>query len=81
MSRMHRSWSVSSSTKALDADNARYIASRMAQHAQSLATGTGSLPTDSPGPYFQSYERRQTPEGMPGDICICQWAHLMLYRV
>ena len=70
MSRMHRSRSVSSSTEALDSDHARYIASRIAQHAWSLAAGTRSLPTDSPGPYFQPHERGQTPEGMPGDMSL-----------
>ena len=68
MSRMHRSRSVSSSTEALDSDHARYINSRIAKHAQTLATGTRSLPTDSPDPYFQPQERGQTPKGMPGDM-------------
>ena len=70
MGRLHRSWSVSSSTEALDSDNARYITSRIAQHTWSLATGTRSSPTDSPVPYFQPilHERGQTPEGMPGDM-------------
>ena len=70
MGRLHRSWSVSSSTEALDSDNVRYITSRKAHHAQSLATSTRSLPTDSPGPYFQPilHERGQTPEGKPGDM-------------
>ena len=70
MGRLHRSRSVSSSTEALDSDNARYITSWIAQHAQSLATSTRSLPTDSPGPYFQPilHERGQTLEGMPGDM-------------
>ena len=42
----------------------------IAQHAWSLATGTRSLPPDSPGPYFQllPHERGQTLEGMPGDM-------------
>ena len=52
-SQMNRSRSVSSSTEALDSDHARYITSRIAQHARSLATGTRSLPTDLPVPYFQ----------------------------
>ena len=67
---LHRPRSVFSSTGALDYDNARYITTRIAQHAWSLATGTRSLPTDSPGPYFQPilHERGQTPEGMPGDM-------------
>ena len=68
MSRMHRSRSVSSSTNSLVSDHARYITSRIAQHAQSLATDTRSLSTDSPGPYFQPQERGQTPKGMPGDM-------------
>ena len=70
MGRLHRSRSVSCSTEALDSDNVRYITGRIAQHAWSLATGTRSLPTDSPGPYFQPilHERGQTPEGLPGDM-------------
>ena len=70
MSRMYRSRSVSSSTEALDSDHVRYITSRIAQHTQSLATGTRSLPTDSPDPYFQPilHERGKTPKGMPGDM-------------
>ena len=68
MSRMHRSRPVSSSTEALDSDHVRYITSRISQHAQSLATGTRSLPTDSSGPYFQPHEIGQTPEGTPGDM-------------
>ena len=69
MRRMHRSRSVSS-TEAFNSDHARYITSRIAQHAQSVATGTRSLPTDSPGPYHQPilHERGQIPEGMPGDM-------------
>ena len=70
MNRRHRSRSVSSSTEALDSDHARYITSRIVQHAQSLAMGTRSIPTDSPGPYFQSIlpERGPTPEGVPSDM-------------
>ena len=70
ISRMHRSRSASSSTEALDSHHARYITSRIAQHAWSLATGTRPLPTDSPDPYFQPilHERGQTPKGMPGDM-------------
>ena len=49
-SQINRSRSVSSSTEALDSDHARYITSRIAQHARSLATGTRSLPTNSPVP-------------------------------
>ena len=51
-SQMNRSRSVSSSTEALDSDHARYITSRIVQHAGSSATGSRSLPIDSPGPYF-----------------------------
>ena len=53
----NRSKSVSSSTEALESDHARYITRRIAQHARSMATGTRSLPTDSPVPYFQLIER------------------------
>ena len=76
MSGMHRSRSVSCPVEVLD--RARYITSRITQNALSLATGTRSLPTDSPGPYFQAIpcERGQIPEGMPGDMD-CQWVHHM----
>ena len=68
--RLHRSRSVSSSTEALDSDHARCITSRIAQHAESLATSTRSLPTDSPGPYFPPvlHKSGQTLECMPGDM-------------
>ena len=49
-------------------DHARYITSRIAQHAGSMATGTRSLPTDSPVPYFQPLERGHVSEGVPSDI-------------
>ena len=69
-SQMNRSRSVSSSTEALDSDHARYITSRIVQHTGSLATGTRSLPTDSPVPYFQQVpqERGQVSEGVPSDM-------------
>ena len=51
-SHRNRSRSVSSSTEALDSDHARYITCRITQHARSMATGTRSLPTESPVPYF-----------------------------
>ena len=54
--------------EALDSDHARYITSRIAQHARSMATGTRSLPTDSPVPYFQQLERGHVSEGVPSDI-------------
>ena len=60
--------SVSSSTETLDSDHARYITSRITQHARSMATGTRSLHTDSPVPYFQPIERRHVSEGVPSDI-------------
>ena len=60
--------SVSSSTEALDSDYARYITNRIAQHARSMATGTRSLPTDSPVPYIQPIERGCVSEGIPSDI-------------
>ena len=64
----NRSRSVSSSTEALDSDHARYITSRITQHARSMATGTRSLPTDSPVPYFQPLERGHVSEGVPSDV-------------
>ena len=60
--------SFSSSTEALDSDHARYITSEIAQHARSMATGTRSLPTDSPVLYFQPIERGHVSEGGLGDI-------------
>ena len=62
-SQRNGSRSVSSSTEALDSDHARYITRRIAQHARSMATGTRSLPTDSPVPYFQPIEREHMSEG------------------
>ena len=64
----NRSRSVSSSTEALDSDHARYITNRIGQHARSMATGTSSLPTDSPVPYFQPIERQHVSEGISSDI-------------
>ena len=52
-SQMNRSSSVSSSMEVLDSDYARYITSRIVQHTRPMATGTRSLPTNSPVPYFQ----------------------------
>ena len=68
MSQRNRSRSVSSSTEALDSDHARYITSRITQHARSMAAGTRSLPTDSLVPYFQPFERGHVSEGVPSDI-------------
>ena len=67
-SQRNRSRSVSSSTEALDSDHARYITSRITQHARSMAAGTRSLPTDSPVPYFRPLERGHVSEGVTSDI-------------
>ena len=67
-SQRDRSRSVSSSTEALDSDHARYITHWIAQHARSMATGTRSLPTDSPVPYFQPIERGPMSEGRLSDM-------------
>ena len=67
-SQRNRSRSISSSTEALESDHARYITSRIAQHARSMATGTRSLPTDSPVPYFQPIERGHMSEGRLSDL-------------
>ena len=67
-SQRNRPRSVSSSTEALDSDQARYITHRIAQHARSMATGTRSLPTDSPIPCFQPMERGHMSEGRLSDM-------------
>ena len=59
----NRSRSISSSTEALESDQARYVTRRIVQHARSMATGTQSLPTNSPVPYFQPNERGYMSEG------------------
>ena len=59
----NRSRSVSSSTEALESDHARYVMRKIVQHARSMATGTQSLPTDLPVPYFQPIERGYMSEG------------------
>ena len=59
----NRSRSVSSSTEASDSDHARFITSRIAQHARAMAASTRSLPTNSPVPYFQPIERGHMSEG------------------
>ena len=63
--RTHRnkSRSVSSSTESLESDHARYVTRKIVQHARSVATGTWSLPTNSPVPYFQPIERGYMSEG------------------
>ena len=70
----NRSISVSSSTEALDLDHARYITSRITQLARSMATGTRSLPSDSPVPYFQPLERGPVSVGVPSDIDVLEGA-------
>ena len=67
-SQRNRSRSVSSSTEALDSDHARFITCRIAQHVRSMATGTRSLPTNSPFPYFQPIERGHMSEGRLSDV-------------
>ena len=67
-SQRNRSRSVSSSTEALESDHARYITCRIAQHARSMATGTRSLPTNSPVPYFQPIERGPMSEGRHNEL-------------
>ena len=67
-SQKNRSRLVSSSTEALDSDHARYMTCRIAQHARSMATGTRSLPTNSPVPYFQPIERGHMSESRLSDI-------------
>ena len=59
----NRSRSISSSIEVLESDQARCVTRRIAQHARSMATGTRSLPTDSPIPYFQPIERGYMSEG------------------
>ena len=63
----NRSRSVSSSTEALDSDHARFVTCRIAQHARSMATSTRSLPTNSPVPYYQPFERGPMSEGRLGN--------------
>ena len=67
-SQRNRSRSISSSTEALESDHTRYITSRIAQHARSMAIGTRSLPTNSPVPYFQPIERGHMWEGRLSDL-------------
>ena len=64
----NRPTSVSSSTEALESDHARYVTRRIVRHARSMATGTRSLPTDSPVPNFQSIERGYLSKGSQEDV-------------
>ena len=59
----NRSRLVSSSTEALDSDHARFVTQRIAQHVRSMATGTRLLPTSSPVPCYQPFERGPMSEG------------------
>ena len=53
--RTHRNKSrFVSSTEALESDHARYVTRKIA-HVRSMTTGTRSLPTNSPVPYFPTY--------------------------
>ena len=79
MSQRNRSRSVSSSTEALDSDHARYITSRITQHARSNATGTRSLPTYSSVPYFQPLERGHVSEGVPSDPTVQIQMYFLTY--
>ena len=54
--------SVSSSTEALDSDQARFVTKRIFQHARSMTTGTRSLPTNSLVPYIQPTDREYRSE-------------------
>ena len=63
----NRSRSVSSSTEALDSDHTRFVTQKIAQHARSMATSTRSLPTNSPVPYYQPFERGPMLEGRLSD--------------
>ena len=58
----NRPQSVSSSMEALESYHARFVTRMIAQHAESMATHTRSLPTDFPLP-FQLIERRHMSEG------------------
>ena len=59
-SQRNRSRSVSSSTEALDSDHARYITSRITQHARSMATGTR---------YLLLIHLSPTSNHLKGDMC------------
>ena len=52
---------------------------RIAQNARSMATGTRSLPTDSPVTYFQSIERGPMSEGRLNVSTCLYWGLITLY--
>ena len=56
-SQRNGSRSVSSSTEALDSDQARNVTKRIFQHARSMVTGPRSLPANTPNPSFQQVDR------------------------
>ena len=64
----NRSRSVSSSMEALDSYHARFVTQRIAQHARSMATSIRLLPTSSPVPCYQSFERRPMSESRLSDL-------------
>ena len=64
----NRPSSVSSSTEALESDQARYVTRKIVKHARSMAARTRSLPTDSPIPYFRPIERGYMSEGSQEDV-------------
>ena len=77
----NRSRSVSSSTEALDSDHARFATHRTAQHARSMATGTRSLPNNSPAPCYQPFERRPMSEGRVNDLGSQEGMYIPPYHV
>ena len=70
----NRPASVSSSTEALESDQARYVTRRIVKHARSMAAGMRSLPTDSPIPYSQPLEKGYVSEGSQEGIYANQYA-------
>ena len=80
-SQKNRSRLVSSSTEALESDRARCITRRIAQHARSMATGTRSLPTNLPVPYFQPIERGPMSEGRLSDLSSQEGMYVPPYYV
>ena len=59
----NRPSSVSSSTEPLESDQVRYVTRRIVRHARSMVAGTRWVPTDSPIPYSQPFERGYASEG------------------
>ena len=75
---MVKSQSISSSTEALESDQARFVTRTIAQHARMMATHTRSLATDSPVPFLPIERRHMSedslenipPYGIPSDYTI-----------